>query len=246
MRTNSQALRSGSTTILATLLTCCTLWSSCAFHSLSFPPSPLCQIPSSCSSTIFTCAELTPTRDSSRAFLSLHTLKMSQQASGASAPQVMIDHDGNEVIFTPDEMFPVASHMTINKFLTMQDKRVVVTIRYSGWSGLRSVFLTAAKRIKSAFPDVLIEKRILDEESGDGTFEILVDGKLVTYSKSKNKENGNNGVFVSMQELGIAISKARKRRRPSTLYSMDAIGSNPAAMRLDVLRKSRQEKARQD
>ena len=50
----------------------------------------------------------------------------------------------------------------------------------------------------------------------------------------------DGSVFVSMQELDLAISKARRKRRPTTLYGEDP--SN-AGMRLEMLRKSRAEEA---
>jgi len=48
----------------------------------------------------------------------------------------------------PHKVLPLAPPLSYDKFLTMQDKRVVVTIRYSGESGLRPFFLTAAKKLK--------------------------------------------------------------------------------------------------
>ena len=143
-----------------------------------------------------------------------------------------------------------------------QDKRAVVTICYSGGSGLRPFFLTAAKRIKASFPDVMIERRVLPssrEGGDDSTFEVLVDGKVVI-GKTRNRSAPRGGssanlgslksVFVSMEGLGVAISKARRRKRPTTSYVSDEDESNrrngknvsPAAIRLEVLRKSKQEK----
>lgn len=142
--------------------------------------------------------------------------------------------------------------LTFEKFMTMQDKRVLVTVRYSGDSGLKPYYLTVAKKLKLSHPDVVIEKRILPAKTDpeDPTFEILVDSKVVvgkasTQVQSLDTSNedmtGGLSVFVSMQELDLAISKARRRRRPSTLYG-EPNGPNPdQAIRLDMLRNGSEE-----
>ena len=111
-----------------------------------------------------------------------------------------------------------------------------------------------AHQIKSAYPDVLLEKRILppvgsSDAGGDETiFEVDVDGKAVVGKKktkmlmvssrdgkkgknvSKGKGSkassdtnapdiaGGRAIFVSMEKLDHELSKARKKRRPSTTY----------------------------
>jgi hypothetical protein len=125
-------------------------------------------------------------------------------------------------------MFPSSPQLSFNKFLTMQDKRVVVTIRYSGEAGLKPYFLTVAKKVKATHPDVIIDRRILPaiaNEQGEATFEILVDGKVVVGKGKPRKQkvarvdlSRARSVFVSMQELEGAITRARKRKRPSTSY----------------------------
>ena len=72
-----------------------------------------------------------------------------------------------------------------------QEKRVKVTIRYSAEAGLRPFYLTVANKIKSTYPDVLLEKRILppvgsDAGGEDAIFEVVVDGKTVV-GKKKTK-----------------------------------------------------------
>lgn len=62
-----------------------------------------------------------------------------------------------------------------------QDKRVTVSIQYSGESGLKPYYLTVAKKIKKAHPDVIIERKILPSYGGEmeePNFEIFVDGKI--------------------------------------------------------------------
>jgi len=135
----------------------------------------------------------------------------------------------------PDDLLPLSPPLSYDKFLKMQDKRVVVTVRYSGESGLRPYFLTVAKKLKASHPDVVIERRILPSAELDGvggseaTFEILVDGKVVIGKKNRTRRQRvavdvkrSRSVFVSMQELDLAISRARRRRRPTTTY-----GTNP-------------------
>lgn len=132
--------------------------------------------------------------------------------------------------------------------LLHQEKRVVVTISFTERAGLRSFFLTAAQRIKIAHPDVLIEKKVLpstrsaNEKQNNmpdpkAVFEIQVDGRKVVGNAADKKLPSSTGTaFVPMQELGLAISKARKRRRPSTFYGS---GNDPKnSVRLEMLRKA--------
>jgi len=106
-----------------------------------------------------------------------------------------------------------------------------VTIRYSAGSGLKPYYLTVAKRVKDLYPDVLIEREKLDKggiedgggSGGDdarGTFEVAVDGKLVVRNRKATPERS---VFVSMGEVDTAILRARKRRRPSTVYGENGV-----------------------
>jgi hypothetical protein len=109
-------------------------------------------------------------------------------------------------------------------------------------------YLTVAKYLKASHPDVLIEKRILPALESDAkegpTFEVLVDGKVVVgkgkiqiqklgSASAVDDATGGISIFVSMQEIDSVISKARRRRRPSTSY-----GDDPAKVDLDMLRKS--------
>ena len=114
--------------------------------------------------------------------------------------------------------------LSFEKYMTMQDKRVVVTIRYSGDAGLKAYFLTIVKKLKASHPDVMIERRILADvevDDDEATFEVLVDGRNVLGRGKKQKAvdmSKSRSVFVSMHELDLAISRARRRRRPSTAY----------------------------
>jgi hypothetical protein len=140
-------------------------------------------------------------------------------------------------------------------FNITQEKRVRVSIRYSADAGLRPFYLTVASRIKSAHPDVILEKRILPNPAGsdstESIFEVQVDGKTVIGKKKikmlkvrtsgssssprnedgdddKNAKDKNEGtdsdiaggksIFVSMEKLEQELNKARKKRRPSTMY----------------------------
>lgn len=152
------------------------------------------------------------------------------------------------ISLSDDELLPTAPPLSFDKFLTMQEKRVVVTIQYSGESGFRPYFLTVAKKIKASHPDVIIERRILppvvaDANGGGAVFEVLVDGKVVV-GKTRSRKPRERSVFVSMQELDVAVSRARRRRRPTTVYGedvdLDKITDKAAAkVRLDLLRKNK-------
>lgn len=182
------------------------------------------------------------------------------------------ERDAFEMERADSDGMPFAPMLTYQKYLTMQEKRVHVNIRYSAEAGLRPLYLTVADQIKSAHPDVLLERRILPPVSSIGSdaaiFEIIVDGKTVIGKKKtkmlkvtsrvsrksgddhnnkgddvkrKGKKNsakkssdgdsitpdiaGGRSVFVSMEKLGQELSKARKRRRPNTMYKSKEIAS---------------------
>lgn len=153
------------------------------------------------------------------------------------------------------KFMPEAPMMTYQKYLTMQEKRVKVTIRYSASSGLRPFYLTVADKIKSFHPDVLLERRVVPKVGSDAgeqglIFEVLVDGKVIVGKKKtmflkvrtsssssssnndkgddedKRRENqsgevnfaGGRSIFISMEKLEQELVKARKKRRPSTMY----------------------------
>jgi hypothetical protein len=149
------------------------------------------------------------------------------------------------VEITPSPDLPESPPLSYDKFLTMQDKRVVVTIRYSQGAGLRPYFLTVAKKIKSSHPDVVLERLILpgvldaDEEA---TFEVLVDGRVVVGKGRSSKQKVGlvdmthaRSVFVSMKELDVAIARSRRKRRPSTAYGGEKSPSGVA--RKEMLRR---------
>ena len=150
--------------------------------------------------------------------------------------------EGGELTMTPVEA--ESPPMSFDKFVTMQEKRAVVTIRYSGDAGLKPYFLTIAKKLKQSHPDIVIERLILPsviDGNYEATFEVLVEGKVVI-GKSRHRKvsrNGNNdvhdiigrrSVYVSMNELDLAISRARRKHRPTTMYGGGAAGDNDAAV----------------
>jgi hypothetical protein len=123
---------------------------------------------------------------------------------------------------------------------------VPVAIRYSADSGMKPYFLTAAKKLKEVHPDIILDKVILPKvevsDSGGSTnnqnkvapiFEVMVDGKVVIPTVGKKDRDGMGGqiIFVSMHELEVAITRARRRRRPSTVY-----GEEEANVRLELLK----------
>ena len=177
--------------------------------------------------------------EEARTLLALEELSYEQQ--------LLTDEEG--------KFMPEAPMMTYQKYLTMQEKRVKVTIRYSASSGLRPFYLTVADKIKSYHPDVLLERRVVPKVGSDAgeqglIFEVLVDGKVIVGKKKtmflkvrtssssssanndkgddedKRRENqsgevnfaGGRSIFISMEKLEQELVKARKKRRPSTMY----------------------------
>jgi len=119
-------------------------------------------------------------------------------------------------------------------------RKIPVAIRYSGDAGMEPYYLTVAKKLKETHPDIVLDKVILPNvEMSDGkpvmapTFEVMVDGKVVIPTVGKKDRDGMGGqiVYVSMQELDHAISRGRKRRRPSTVY-----GDDDSNVRLEMLK----------
>ena len=109
--------------------------------------------------------------------------------------------------------------------------------------------MTVAKRVKDLYPDVLIERIKIDDggtEDGGGdpkyretgTFEVAVDGKLVV----RTQRSSHKSIYVSMSEMDAAILRARKRRRPSTVYGENGIAATPVK---DQLVKARLEALKQ-
>jgi hypothetical protein len=142
--------------------------------------------------------------------------------------------EGIDVAALPEggELLPESPPMSFNKFLTMQEKRAIVTIRYSGDAGLKPYFLTIAKKLKTSHPDVMIERLILPAvaDGNEATFEVLVDGKVVIGKSRPRKVArgvvdmhviGRRSIYVSMSELDLSISRARRKHRPSTVYGDD-------------------------
>ena len=168
--------------------------------------------------------------------------------------------------------FPSSPPLTFEKYLTMSNKRVPVEIRYdSQQSGLRPFFLTVAKKVKDKYPDVVVQKTDLASLSSSGggevVFEVLVDETVVGKAETKRQSigNGNGGgssggvgspvdlangisVYVSMSEIDQAITKARRKRRPSTTYLQQGEDREPegvSAIRLEVLRLRQQQRQKQ-
>jgi hypothetical protein len=119
-----------------------------------------------------------------------------------------------------------APALSFRKFLTMQERRVVITIRYADNAGWKPYYLTATKKIKARHPDVLLERRVLpssfqQQQGADGAgevFEIAVDGKVIIGNQAKITPT--RIVYCNMVELDLAIARARRRHRPITTYGI--------------------------
>lgn len=105
-----------------------------------------------------------------------------------------------------------------------------------------------AKKIKEAYPDVKFDKVVIPKvqlnENSKGnelvTFEVMVDGKMVVRTPGRKGSFGseNMHVYVNMQEVEGAIIRARKRRRPQTVY-----GEDTSNARLELLKNKSQKKS---
>jgi len=131
-----------------------------------------------------------------------------------------------------EDGLPEAPPLSYTKFLTMQEKRAVVQVRYSEDAGLKPYFLTVAKKLKASHPDVIIERQILSKmdkntDADEPTFEIVVDGKVVVGNGKGRPRKAKisrmdmlkgRSIYVSMADLDLAICRARRRLRPTTVY----------------------------
>lgn len=112
--------------------------------------------------------------------------------------------------------FRFSPPMTLSKYRTMQQKRVRLSIRYSGGERYAlQTFERIKEIVNSCFPDVVVEKSIREVRSSrdTGKFELVVDDRVV-YRKPPERQ----GVFLSMRALTTAIVRARRLRRPGTVY----------------------------
>ena len=110
---------------------------------------------------------------------------------------------------------------------------------------MKPYFLTVAKRIKNDYPDVRVTKDIIpatasieNDRDDDARFEVVVDGKTIVGNQKKGRRErygsgrGDVSVFVSISELDLAIKRARRKRRPQTVY-----GEQANSLRLEMLRR---------
>ena len=131
----------------------------------------------------------------------------------------------------------------------MQEKRVVVSFRFTDLPYLRPYFLTFSSKLKKAHSDIILEQRVLPvvDAAAQPIFEVLVDGKIVIGGGSSRERHVLGGrvdvqntqsVYVSMEQLGLAIGKARKRRRPTTVYGDEDVDDRRRQRLSYVLRNS--------
>mmetsp|Transcript_12950 Transcript_12950/g.16377 ORF Transcript_12950/g.16377 Transcript_12950/m.16377 type:complete len:382 (+) Transcript_12950:45-1190(+) len=165
---------------------------------------------------------------------------LADQSQSVNTMEYSSEEKGTEQKVNLSEHFDSSPPLTFSKYLTMQEKRVPIVIRYSELQGLRSYYLTTAKKIKDSNPDVTVEKRIIprneEHKDEDTVFEVLVDNRIVVGKgqckwqgvtrSASGKDNDNKinqvfgmSVYISMQDINEAIAKARRKRRPSTTYA---------------------------
>jgi hypothetical protein len=148
------------------------------------------------------------------------------------------NNNAKELPLLPPPTIAPAPALSFRKFLTMQERRVVITIRYAENAGWKPYYLTAIKKIKARHPDVLLEKRVLpssgsfqQQQQADGAgavFEIAVDGKVIigNTGPARTSMAPTRSVYCNMVELDLAIARARRRHRPTTTYGIVS-NSNP-------------------
>ena len=131
------------------------------------------------------------------------------------------------------DLVPNAPQLIFSKYMTMQEKRVIVSFRFTNFPYLRPYFLTFSSKLKKLHTDIILEQTVLPvvDPSAQPIFEVYVDGKIVIGGGGSNRERhilggrvdvqNTQSVFVSMEQLGLAILKARRKRRPTALYGED-------------------------
>lgn len=174
--------------------------------------------------------------------------KKEQTIDDESIPYESSSSQPNDSSLDPmmiDEVSSTTSLTETASQIISKDKRVLVTIRYSQIPGLRPYYLTIAKKIKSSNPDVIVEKDmipVVDEHNmniEDAIFEVVVDHRViigksnskwcrVRRSPGKDEITANKvygmSVYVSLEDIDVAIGKARRKRRPGTnIYSSSAL-----------------------
>merc|ERR1712216_735535 len=106
--------------------------------------------------------------------------------------------------------------MALQKYQTMQRRRVEVSIQYSKHAGWSACAAEAARTLKGEFPDCRVGVRATPNEPDSDSpslFCVSVDGMFVAVSRCERV------VFLPMQKITTAVERARRQRRPeSTVY----------------------------
>jgi hypothetical protein len=121
-----------------------------------------------------------------------------------------------------------------------QEKRVKVTIRYSAEAGLRPFYLTVANEIKSAHPDVLLEKRILPRVGGgdEAVFEVIVDGRTIIGKKKTRMLKVSSSISSSSRGGGSKSSSSSSMSNGDEDDDDIVVGGNISEEREDNRRSS--------
>jgi len=123
---------------------------------------------------------------------------------------------------------------------------------------MRPFYLTVATLIKSRHGDVILEKELIpvvgEEMEEEPIFEVIIDGKVVVGKSRSNwqpvpsndRKNLANGlsVFIPMEEVNLAIAKARRRRRPTTTVYAQSVEADDGktSVRLEMKKRGRYKK----
>lgn len=132
---------------------------------------------------------------------------------------------------------------------------MVVTFRYTDVPHLKPYYLTFASKLKKLHPDIILEKisMPLVDKTSNPIFEVLVDGKAIM--GGGRTQQGNAGrievaktqsIYVSIPQVSAAIAKARRKKRPDTLYGgivdeeerlSEGLRSDVLNIQFDILKK---------
>ncbi|CAM9324799.1 unnamed protein product [Chrysoparadoxa australica] len=125
--------------------------------------------------------------------------------------------------------FKLAPAITVDKFISIQTKRVCMEVQYTGGMGYKAAYTAVRALLKKKFPDVIVGRRVLalsstqarvnrtKETKDKGTFRLLCDGRVI-YQKPREKD----AVYLKMSLMKEHIARARRKRRPEGIVYGDA------------------------
>mmetsp|Transcript_25943 Transcript_25943/g.78932 ORF Transcript_25943/g.78932 Transcript_25943/m.78932 type:complete len:251 (-) Transcript_25943:245-997(-) len=106
----------------------------------------------------------------------------------------------------PAPTFPVAPHLTLSKYETMQGRRVRAIVAYTkGFSNLIPEVVTG---LKTRFPDLKVQQLVEESDVAVPSFSIRIDGVLCASSTTPGR------LYMPYGRIMLTVERARRRRRP--------------------------------